>query len=190
MQVKQDFQLFTFSEKPNGISMILEPFWALFACDGRTNERTNERTDERRTERPRQAPPRAVNSQPVKGPRSPTPINGRITNECTSKWINSSIPWHILLSDDPADKSFICSVFEKSIDQLFNGQPKGQRIGKCVQWGRYCLKAPPVRWMIGSFACHLSNEQSQLGNECPSAAEALSEFDVAPLYPSDVLKEL
>ena len=28
MQVKQDFQLFIFSDKPNGISMILEPFCA------------------------------------------------------------------------------------------------------------------------------------------------------------------
>ena len=34
----------------------------------------DERTDEHRTDRPRQAPPRAVNSQPVKGPRPPTPI--------------------------------------------------------------------------------------------------------------------
>ena len=35
--------MFTFSEKPNGISMILEPFWSLFGRYERTNERTEDR---------------------------------------------------------------------------------------------------------------------------------------------------
>ena len=39
--LKQGFHMFTFSEKHNGILMILKPFWALFACDVRTDARTH-----------------------------------------------------------------------------------------------------------------------------------------------------
>ena len=39
--------MFTFSDKPNGISMILEPCWSLFGRYGRTDGRTDERTEDR-----------------------------------------------------------------------------------------------------------------------------------------------
>ena len=55
--------------------MEFQWFWGPFGPFLRV---TNERTNERRTDRPRQAPPRAVNSQPVKGPAPHSNI-GNIT---------------------------------------------------------------------------------------------------------------
>lgn len=49
--LKQGLHMCTCSEKPNGISMILRPFWALSACDIRTDGRT----DARWTSRPSEA---------------------------------------------------------------------------------------------------------------------------------------
>ena len=70
MQVKQDFHFPRFSEKPNGISMILEPFWALFG-----ESRRDIRTNLRRTDRPRQPPAHAGKiSARGRGSRPPTPI--------------------------------------------------------------------------------------------------------------------
>ena len=65
--LKQGFHLFTFSEKPNGISMILSHFWALFACDVRTDARTEDKPAQR-------DPLHALGTHPVCGRRPPTPI--------------------------------------------------------------------------------------------------------------------
>ncbi len=61
--------MFTFSEKRNGILMILEPFWSLFGRYGRTNGRTDGGQDG-----PASPALAQDDSQPVDGLRPPTPI--------------------------------------------------------------------------------------------------------------------
>ena len=73
--LKQGFHLFTFSEKPNGISMILRPFWALFACDVRTHGRTDGRTEDKPAQRD---PLHALGTHPVCGRCPSTPIPGEL----------------------------------------------------------------------------------------------------------------
>ena len=69
MQVEQDFQLFTFSEKTqwsfNDFDAILASFWSV------TNARTHGRTEDKPAQRD---PLHALGTHPVCGRRPPTPI--------------------------------------------------------------------------------------------------------------------